>query len=149
MAWTAHIDGGSRGNPGPAAVGVHLADPTGAPVFAAGFSLGRKTNNQAEYQGLLTALEMLGRAHADEIEVVSDSELLVRQINGEYRVKSPILKPLFDQARLLLGGFRQWRVRHVLREYNVKADALANRAMDARADVIEHDPLGLAADGNT
>lgn len=141
MTWTAYIDGGSRGNPGPAAAGVELSDDTGRAVFAAGFFLGRMTNNQAEYHGLLKALEHLVRAGASRVEIVSDSELMVRQINGQYRVRSPDLQPLYARARELLQQLEQWRMRHVMREDNSRADALANKAMDARADVIVTDEI--------
>jgi len=144
MPWTVHIDGGSRGNPGPAGAGVHIADPSGRTTFAGGFFLGKLTNNQAEYRGMLAALDVLERAGADDIEIVSDSQLMVRQINGEYRVKSPDLAPLFEEARRRLGRFRQWKMRHVLRGENVHADKLANDAMDARRDVVAVDLLKLA-----
>src|SRR5580765_4499812 len=113
MTWTAHIDGGSRGNPGPAAAGVVIRNDAGQTVLAAGFFLGRTTNNQAEYQGLLHALESLHRAAAKQVQIVSDSELMVRQINGQYKVKSPDLKPLYEEA---IGALRtlQWQIRHTL-----------------------------------
>jgi ribonuclease HI len=145
MPWTAHIDGGSRGNPGPAGAGVHIADPSGRTAFAGGFFLGKLTNNQAEYRGMLAALDVLERAGADDVEIVSDSQLMVRQINGEYRVKSADLAPLFQEARQRLGRFRQWKMRHVLRGENVRADKLANDAMDARRDVIAVDVLKLGS----
>lgn len=143
MPWKAFIDGGSRGNPGPAGVGVVLQDERGKVVFAGGFFLGRLTNNQAEYRGLLAALDLLGRAGAKEISVTSDSELLVRQINGQYKVKSPDLRPLFEEAQSRLARFDDWEVKHILREGNVQADALANRAMDQKRDVVAVDELGL------
>ena len=144
MSWTASIDGGSRGNPGPAGAGVHIRDEAGAVVFAGGFFLGRMTNNQAEYRSLLAALDLLHRAGAGAIEIVSDSELMVRQINGSYRVKSAGLKPLFDKARHRLKDFEGWEMRHVRREQNAQADRLANQAMDARTHVTVTDRLGLA-----
>ncbi len=143
MAWTVSIDGGARGNPGPAAAGVQICDDSGDAVLAAGFFLGHLTNNQAEYHGLLKALQLLTRTQARNVEIIADSQLMVRQINGQYRVKAPGLKPLFDQARTLLEGFDRWRISHVRREANTQADALANLAMDARADVTETDTLGL------
>lgn len=142
MRWTAHIDGGSRGNPGPAAAGVVLRDEAGKMVLAAGFYVGRTTNNQAEYQGLLHALKLLETAGVKQIEVVSDSELMVRQVNGQYKVRSPDLRPLYEEAMAGLGGF-QWRMRHTLREGNTDADGLANDAMDARGNVIKIDSRGL------
>ncbi len=143
MTWTAYIDGGSRGNPGTAGAGVYLLDEHNRAVLAVGFYLGRMTNNAAEYQGLLNSLRLLEAAGASHVRIFSDSELLVRQINGEYRVKSPGLKPLFAQARAGLERFREWRIAHVYRERNAMADALANRAMDMGKDVIETDTLGL------
>lgn len=142
MPWTAHIDGGSRGNPGPAAAGVVIRDDTDKTVVAAGFYLGRATNNQAEYQGLLHALKLLERAGARPIQIVSDSELMVRQINGQYKVRSPDLRLLYEEAMSLLSGM-QWQMRHTLREGNTDADGLANEAMDAAADVVRLDTRGL------
>src|SRR6185369_16732858 len=90
------------------------------------------------------ALDLLGRAGADDIDVVSDSQLMVRQINGEYRVKSPDLMPLYEEARERLSEFPKWRMRHVLRGENVRADKLANKAMDARRDVVAVDARRLS-----
>jgi len=99
MTWTAFIDGGSRGNPGPAGAGVQLRDSRDKVVFAGGFFLGRRTNNQAEYAGLVAALDLLEQAGAESIRIFSDSELLVRQTTGEYKVKSAALKPLVANVR--------------------------------------------------
>lgn len=143
MTWKAYIDGGSRGNPGKAGAGVYMLDGQNRPALAAGFYLGRKTNNEAEYQGLLNSLRLLKAAGAEKIHVFSDSELLVRQINGEYRVKAPGLKPLFEQAKAGLARFGEWRITHVYREQNTMADSLANRAMDMGEDVVESDVLSL------
>lgn len=147
MPWKAFIDGGSRGNPGPAACGVVLQDERGKVVFAGGFFLGKLTNNQAEYRGLLAALDLFARAGAKEIAIQSDSELLVRQINGQYRVKSPDLRPLFEQAQNRLSQFKDWKIGHILREGNAQADALANRAMDKVRDVVAVDEKGLMPAG--
>ena len=136
MAWTVFIDGGSRGNPGPAGAGVHITDDNRNVVFSGGFALGRMTNNQAEYQGLIKALELLVKAGAPEATIYTDSELMAHQLNGRYRVKSPDLKPLFEHARSLLSRLADWHVQHVRRERNAKADGLANEAMDAGGDVI-------------
>jgi len=144
MPWTAYIDGGARGNPGPAGAGVFISDPTGQVVFAGGFFLGSTTNNRAEYSGLLNALDLLERAVAGEIQIFSDSELMVRQVNGEYRVKSPGLKPLHAEAMERFERFRTWRMQHVFRDKNTQADAMANRAMDGRGDIVVTDRLGLA-----
>lgn len=137
MALCIYIDGGARGNPGPAAAGVliHEGDPS-APLHEGGYFLGRMTNNMAEYQGLLIALELAVQTGADEISVHSDSQLLVRQIEGKYRVQSSLLKPLYEQAKKHLKAFAHWKITHIRREFNVRADALANLAMDAGDDVI-------------
>ncbi len=132
-----YVDGGSRGNPGPAAAGVVLLDAdTGQPVFEAGYFLGRMTNNAAEYNGLIKALEACIAHEAQRVCVTSDSQLMVRQILGEYRVKSADLQPLHTDAKALLGRIGDWKIRHVLRENNKRADELANVAMDAGDDVI-------------
>lgn len=131
-----HIDGGARGNPGPAAAGVVIQDAdTEKYLHEAGYWLGEATNNVAEYQGLLHALKAAAALNADALHIHSDSELMVKQINGEYRVKSPNLRSLFDEARRLLTSFDDWKMTHVRREKNKLADELANRAMDAGADV--------------
>ncbi len=131
----AHIDGGSRGNPGPAAAGFTLSDGAGTHLQAKGLTLGRTTNNVAEYTGLVKALEAASRIGAGELVVFSDSELLVRQINGQYKVKSKLIKPFYEQAIILLGRFESWQVRHVRRENNTEADSLVNQALDAGHDV--------------
>lgn len=131
-----HIDGGARGNPGPAGAGVVVHTDDGVALLEAGYYLGHMTNNQAEYTGLLNALRESARLGGRKLEIHSDSELLVRQINGEYRVKNEQLKGLYQEALSLLKPFEQWRVRHVRREQNARADELANLAMDAGEDVI-------------
>jgi len=131
----AHIDGGSRGNPGPAAAGFTLTDIAGTQLQAKGLALGRTTNNVAEYTGLVKALEAASQIGAEQLVVFSDSELLVRQINGEYKVKSKLLKPFFEQAVSMLESFKSWQVRHVRRQNNVEADKLLNQALDAGHDV--------------
>lgn len=146
MPWTAYIDGGARGNPGPAGVGVEIRNSDGDVVFSGGFFLGRQTNNAAEYAGLLAALDLLARAKADPIEIVSDSQLMVRQINGEYRVKAPQLKVFYMEARRRLEGFNGWAMRHVYREENTAADGRANEAMDMGEDVIATDTLKLTSE---
>lgn len=131
-----HVDGGSRGNPGPAGAGIVITDAdTKQPVYLAGLFLGRTTNNVAEYKGLLGGLAKAAELGATNVRVVSDSELLVRQINGQYRVRHANLLPLFEEAQLLLAKFPSWSVAHSFREDNVEADALANKAMDAKANV--------------
>ena len=131
----AYTDGGSRGNPGPAAAGVVLTDVQGRPLFSKGFFLGRTTNNVAEYTAVIKALQAALDLGAASVEVVSDSELLVRQLNGRYAVRSDQLVPLHEEARRLLDRFSAWTVRHVVREHNKRADTLVNRVLDAGADV--------------
>lgn len=133
MRLVVHVDGGARGNPGPAAIGVVVARPDGAVVERRGEPIGEATNNVAEYRALLRGLE-LARAHgATEVEVVGDSELVARQVNGEYRVKHPALKPFHAAALDALAGFASWRLRTVPRAENADADALVNAALDASA----------------
>lgn len=131
------VDGGSRGNPGPAAAGVSITDAGGTALFEAGFHLAPMTNNQAEYHGLLYALREARRIGATKLDIQADSELLVRQINGQYKVKNEGLRPLYERAIKDLRTFESWRMVHVRREFNARADQLANRAMDAGDDVIE------------
>ena len=132
-----HIDGGARGNPGPAAAGVVIQDAeTHAPLHEAGYWLGTATNNTAEYQGLLRSLQIIVGMKPQQVTIYSDSELLVRQINGQYRVKAPTIKPLFESAQNLLQQLSTWQIHHVRREKNQRADELANVAMDAKRDVI-------------
>ena len=131
-----HVDGASRGNPGEAGFGVHVTDAEGGEVAALYGYLGRATNNVAEYQALLHGLRFALARGAARVEVYSDSELLVRQIEGRYRVKSPGLQPLHREARSLLARFERARIAHVPRERNREADALANRAVDERASNI-------------
>lgn len=129
-ALTAFIDGGARGNPGPAGFGVHLEDAAGNVVAELSEYLGHQTNNYAEYSGLLAALDFAVKHGHAVLKVVSDSELLVRQIRGEYKVKSPELKVLYDQARTHIRKLQHFEIRHVLRAQNKFADKLANAAMD-------------------
>ena len=137
MRLTLHIDGGARGNPGPAAAGVCLTDSDdGAPLFEAGFFLGTTTNNVAEYQGLLRGLDAALKLKPQALLIRADSELMVRQIHGQYRVKAPNLKPLHQQAVAKLNQLRDWSFDHVRRHHNTRADELANMAMDAKSDVI-------------
>ncbi len=127
----AHIDGASRGNPGPAAYAVVVESSDGSKL--AGFSgyLGRATNNFAEYQALLAALEYALRNHYLRVHVQTDSELLARQIEGVYKVKSPGLKPLQEQARQMIARLESFSIQHVPREQNHEADQLANQALEA------------------
>jgi ribonuclease HI len=125
-------DGGSRGNPGPAGIGVTLSDDRGTPVYELGEFLGECTNNIAEYTGLLRGLAAAKVLGATKLIVRSDSELLVRQINGVYRVKNAGIKPLYERALRLMRDIGDVKVLHVYREANTRADELANLAMDMR-----------------
>ncbi|HVP13730.1 MAG TPA: ribonuclease HI family protein [Phycisphaerae bacterium] len=145
MKLVVHFDGGSRGNPGPAGAGVVVQDAQGRPVFEAGFFLGRMTNNAAEYSGLLKGLDAAVQARAREVTVFADSELVVRQLNGDYRVKNPRLRDLFDAALVKLRTFERWTIKHIPREQNHRADELANAAMDAGEDVVVVDAIPAAA----
>jgi formyltetrahydrofolate-dependent phosphoribosylglycinamide formyltransferase len=135
----AYIDGASRGNPGPAAAGFTLADSAGTQLQAKAFFLGQATNNIAEYTSFVKALEAAKQIGAEQLMVFSDSELLVRQINGQYKVKSEQIRPLFRQAVNLLGEFKNWKVRHITREKNKEADKLVNQALNLGTD-IENEP---------
>jgi ribonuclease HI len=134
-----HVDGGARGNPGPAGAGVVIREAQGDTLFEAAYFLGRQTNNVAEYTALIRALERTRDLDADSVTVHSDSELLVRQITGEYRVKNPRLAELYGQVQRLLLNMPRWTIRHVRREANRRADELANLAMDQAHDVLVYD----------
>lgn len=128
----ANIDGGARGNPGPAAYGVVVRDAMGNVVAELSEYLGLQTNNVAEYSGLLAALDYAARAQYQSLKIFSDSELLVRQMQGRYKVNSPGLKPLFDKAQLLVQKFHLFSIEHVLREQNKEADRLVNKVLDSK-----------------
>ena len=132
-ALTAYIDGASRGNPGDAAYGVRVVEAGGEEVARFGDYLGQQTNNVAEYRALVAALRWARERGVGCLEVVSDSELLVRQMNGRYRVKSAGLRPLFEEARALAGELGSFRIRHVRRDRNVEADSIANQVLDDRS----------------
>lgn len=138
---TLHFDGGSRGNPGPAGIGLVLYDHEKTPLYELGEFLGVCTNNVAEYTALLRGLTAAKTFKAASVKVFSDSELLVRQINGQYKVKSPDLLPLYQQARKLIGEIGNVTVAHVYREKNKRADELANLAMDGKTKI---EPMGGA-----
>jgi ribonuclease HI len=125
-----HVDGGARGNPGPAAAGAVLRRPDGELVAEASRTLGRATNNVAEYEGLLLGLERARELGATEVEVINDSELIAKQVNGQYKVKHVDMKPLHARARAALRGFDAWSIRSVPRAENAEADALVNAALD-------------------
>src|ERR1700674_5889662 len=128
--FVANVDGASRGNPGPASYAVILRGPDGATRFEVGKYLGRATNNVAEYYGLITALDYAAAQGIDRLLVRSDSELLVRQMQGRYKVNSPDLRPLHERARKMAHGLAHFSIEHVPRELNREADALANLALD-------------------
>ena len=130
--FVAHIDGASRGNPGHAAYGVQVCDAAGVEVARLGEYLGRQTNNYAEYQGLIAALRWARDHSVETFMVRSDSQLLVRQMQGRYKVKSTTLRPLWQQASELAAAIRTFQLEHVRRESNVEADSLANAVLDAR-----------------
>lgn len=131
---TAHIDGASRGNPGAAAYAVIVRDPSGRIIFQLGKKFGRDTNNVAEYYGLLAALDYAATHAISALRIRSDSELLVRQMQGRYKVKSPDLQPLYERASRLARQIAYLAFEHVPREMNREADALANAALDAAGD---------------
>ena len=125
------VDGGTRGNPGPAAIGAVLSTPDGEVVDEVAERIGEATNNVAEYRALLRGLERARALGATEVEVTNDSELVARQVGGAYKVKHAGLRPLYDQAMQALQGFDRWSLRSVPREQNAEADRLVNQALDA------------------
>jgi ribonuclease HI len=127
---TVNVDGGARGNPGPAAIGVVVRNDDGAIVEAVGETIGRTTNNVAEYRALLRGIELASAHGADEVELIGDSELIVRQIEGRYKVKHADMKELHAKAKRMLAGFDSWSIRHVKRAQNADADKLVNEALD-------------------
>ncbi len=130
-----HVDGGARGNPGPAAAAAVISDPSGEVLAEHSELLGAVTNNVAEYQALLLGLARARELGAEEIEVIGDSELIAKQVQGIYKVKHPAMRPLHEEAIRALRGFRRWSIRTVPRAENAHADALVNQALDARASV--------------
>jgi ribonuclease HI len=126
-----HVDGGARGNPGPAAIGVVVSGPDGQPIDELSETIGEATNNVAEYRAVLKALERAKELGATELEIIGDSELVARQLNGVYKVKHPGIRPLYEQAKATLRGFERWSMRTVPRAENARADELVNAALDA------------------
>lgn len=124
-------DGASRGNPGPAAIGIVFYDLNDHAVGDYKEPLGEQTNNYAEYMAVIRAMELCADQQVTQIDFYCDSQLLVKQMLGEYKVKAPQIKPLFDQAKKLVGSFKSVGFHHVRREFNKEADALANQALDA------------------
>jgi ribonuclease HI len=127
-----HVDGGARGNPGPAAIGVVVSAPDGEVLEELGERIGVATNNVAEYRALLRGLERAQALGASEVEIVNDSELVARQLTGAYKVKHPAMKPLHAEAIAALRRLDAWRVRSVPRAQNARADELVNQALDAQ-----------------
>ncbi|HEY2260066.1 MAG TPA: ribonuclease HI family protein [Solirubrobacteraceae bacterium] len=125
-----HVDGGARGNPGPAAIGVVISQPDGAVIEELAERIGPATNNVAEYRAVLRGLERAAALGAREVELIGDSELVARQLTGAYKVKHPALRPLYLQATAALRGFDRWQIRNVPRAENAHADMLVNAALD-------------------
>jgi len=125
-----YADGASRGNPGPAAIGAVIKDERGRLIASISRRIGKATNNQAEYRAIIAALEEATKLGANQVEIHSDSELVVRQINGEYRVKKATLKPLYQQVKQRQGQLKGFTITHILRQQNIEADKLANKALN-------------------
>jgi ribonuclease HI len=130
MKLVVHVDGGARGNPGPAAAGAVISTPDGEVLDEVAETIGVATNNVAEYRALLLGLRRARELGATEVEVINDSELVAKQVNGLYKVKHPDMKPLHAAARQALGTFERWTLRSVPRARNAEADALVNAALD-------------------
>jgi probable phosphoglycerate mutase len=146
--FTAHCDGGSRGNPGPAGYGAVIEDSTGKIVARLSEFLGLQTNNYAEYKGLLSVLAWAQQNGARRLRVVSDSELMVKQMKGQYKVASPGLRPLWEEAKRLASHLERFEMRHTLRGGNKEADQLANEAMDKGMGRKPAPPQGPASSGS-
>jgi ribonuclease HI len=131
-----HVDGGSRGNPGPAGIGVVITDPEAGELTRANDYIGEATNNEAEYEALLLGLDRARALGLREVEIVNDSQLVERQVRGEYRVKKAELRVLRERVIEALNAFDRWSIRSVPREENELADFLVNEAIDARAPTV-------------
>ncbi len=131
---TVNVDGGARGNPGPAAIGAVLRDDAGQVLEEVGETIGEATNNVAEYKALLRGIELAAAQGASDLELIGDSELIVRQVEGKYKVKNAGIKPLHAEVKRALGGFNSWSIRHVRRAENADADRLVNQALDGVLD---------------
>jgi ribonuclease HI len=129
---TIFTDGAARGNPGPAAIGAVIQDEKGKPVVNISLSLGVTTNNQAEYRAIIAALEKAISLGARQVVLYSDSELVVKQINGQYKIKHTALRPLYQEVVRLTGALADFKIAHIPRERNAAADALANKALDCK-----------------
>jgi ribonuclease HI len=134
MKVVVHVDGGARGNPGPAAAACVIASADGAPLGEHALLLGRATNNVAEYRALLLGLQRARELGADEVEVIGDSELIAKQVLGQYKVKNDALRSLHREATQALRAFQRWSIRTVPRAQNAEADALVNAALDQQRD---------------
>ena len=139
-------DGGSRGNPGPAGAGFTIKDGQGRTLLSCGIFLGQATNNIAEYAAVKAGLSAAKELGAQSVRLFADSQLLVRQINGQYKVKSDTLRPYYNDSMTLLASFQSWQATHIYREQNTEADKLANQAMDKRGDV-EFSAIPSKSDG--
>jgi ribonuclease HI len=131
---TVNVDGGARGNPGPAAIGVVLRDEDGRVLEEVGETIGEATNNVAEYKALLRGIELASDQGATALELIGDSELVVRQVEGRYKVKNAGMKELHAEVKRALGDFDSWSIRHVRRAENADADRLVNQALDGVLD---------------
>lgn len=131
MKMIVNVDGGARGNPGPAAIGIVIRDGEGNVLRDLGETIGQASNNVAEYKALIRGIEMARELGADELQIHGDSELVVKQMLGQYKVKHPDMKPLHAEAKAALADLEDWSISHVRREQNAEADALVNQALDA------------------
>lgn len=134
MKLVINVDGGARGNPGPAAIGVVVSDADGNVVDELAEPIGHATNNVAEYRAVLRGIEWARGLGASELEIVGDSELVARQLTGTYKVRHPSMKPLYEEAVAALHAFDRWSIRTVPRDENAGADALVNQALDAQEE---------------
>ena len=131
MKVVVNVDGGSRGNPGPAAIAAVATDPTGEVLAERSRTIGEATNNVAEYRALLLGIELAGELEADEVDFVGDSLLIVEQVRGNWKVKQEHLRPLHTKVKDALRGLDKWSIRHVKRDQNSRADELLNEALDS------------------
>ncbi len=126
-----NVDGGARGNPGPAAIAAVVTDPDGNVLSEEGRAIGKATNNVAEYRALLLGMELAAALGAEQVELIGDSELIVRQVEGRYKVKDANLRELHTEVHQALAALPSWSIRHVRREHNAAADRLVNATLDA------------------
>ena len=133
MKLIVNVDGGARGNPGPAAIGIVVRDGEGNVLQDLGETIGEATNNVAEYRALIKGIGLARELGATELQIHGDSELVVKQMLGQYKVKHPDMKPLHAEAKAALEGLDSWSISHVRREQNAEADTLVNQALDSQA----------------